>query len=971
MSFPGKTVLGQTGECASLGSSQDNLFDDSLLDELIIDDLNGVVPRGIAVHFFRNKSACEAPCMENVKEKEVELPEEKQKPQDKEVVNEQRKSQEKEVELPEEKQKPQKKALEKKRIKPQKKRVELSDDTQKRFQETEVEPSEETQKKPLETPCVETVEEDEIVEHFEEEKKNLQKTKLNLKPNVVIKQVIKGSRKYDKVRYCYYCFKAESNKMSRHFDTFHKNESLVLQASIHPAKSPERRKQLTYLTRLGDFHHNMEVLQKGEGELVVLKRTSEEEKNLSYSDYGPCPECHGFAVLSRLFDHVKVCPLAKSSSKRNFTDEEEAGERRQVLKESRSILIGYSGTSDTNFNEKVLNNLLSDELGSLIREDELIKQFGLYKYRKANDMAKYEYIRQDMRQLARLLRSINSIRLNNSAHPVQPLPLSHFINAENFDLVVDAVLLECQFRPSEKVTEKSTFGTPSMALKLGYHLQRCAQILQGQALRKYSKPDLQRYKGFLKLYENEWCERVSSNALGTFAVRHKNRVEELPLTEDVKAFSNSLDGNLMKAITEFEQNPSKETYRQLIYVCSAKLTTFNKQRSGIAGRLLLSDWKARPKEVHATDEFLQTLSSLEKRLCKVYQVVQVDNKRKGHVWLIVPTTLVKGIEMLVEYRCHEEITKFINPENPFVFPIVDGNSLNSIRGDKCVTYLLKQTNIKRPELLSARAMRKYTATVIQYLNLPKNQMSWVTKHLGHNLDVHLTYYRQHETALEIAKVSKLLLAIDSGNLVQFKGKNLDDITLDEIPLNISNIDEDKDEEEIEEEEEEEEEDDGKKEENETTEKLDETNGTHEEKDEMEEEDLALDTYEPTTSLRTVPRTRKPLKAIGNVRDECQFPRKRQKEERNQVKITGASRSEAAFQRRPWSQAEENSILEYFRIQIRDKTCIGKGDAEACISQYGSILKSRRWQDIKYKVKNLQAVQQRAIKKAKEMVKGRK
>ena len=60
----------------------------------------------------------------------------------------------------------------------------------------------------------------------------------------------------------------------------------------------------------------------------------------------------------------------------------------------------------------------------------------------------------------------------------------------------------------------------------------------------------------------------------------------------------------------------------------------------------------------------------------------------------------------------------------------------------------------------------------------KNELDWPARHLGHDITLHRQYYQLHESTLELAKVSKLLLAIDSGNIVSLVGKCLADINIE-------------------------------------------------------------------------------------------------------------------------------------------------------------------------------------------------
>lgn len=61
------------------------------------------------------------------------------------------------------------------------------------------------------------------------------------------------------------------------------------------------------------------------------------------------------------------------------------------------------------------------------------------------------------------------------------------------------------------------------------------------------------------------------------------------------------------------------------------------------------------------------------------------------------------------------------------------------------------------------------------LDLESGQLEWLSNHLGHTVDIHRSFYRLQESTIEMAKVSKVLLAVDSGKVSKYKGKKLDDI----------------------------------------------------------------------------------------------------------------------------------------------------------------------------------------------------
>ncbi|XP_064647457.1 uncharacterized protein LOC135500139 [Lineus longissimus] len=54
-------------------------------------------------------------------------------------------------------------------------------------------------------------------------------------------------------------------------------------------------------------------------------------------------------------------------------------------------------------------------------------------------------------------------------------------------------------------------------------------------------------------------------------------------------------------------------------------------------------------------------------------------------------------------------------------------------------------------------------------------MDIVAKFLGHDIRIHREFYRLPDETLQVAKVSKLLLAMENGTFLKCKGKNLEDI----------------------------------------------------------------------------------------------------------------------------------------------------------------------------------------------------
>jgi hypothetical protein len=50
--------------------------------------------------------------------------------------------------------------------------------------------------------------------------------------------------------------------------------------------------------------------------------------------------------------------------------------------------------------------------------------------------------------------------------------------------------------------------------------------------------------------------------------------------------------------------------------------------------------------------------------------------------------------------------------------------------------------------------------------------------MGHEVNIHEAVYRIHDSTIEMAKISRLLMAVESGVIHNFAGKRLDQISLE-------------------------------------------------------------------------------------------------------------------------------------------------------------------------------------------------
>ncbi|XP_074035307.1 uncharacterized protein isoform X1 [Leptinotarsa decemlineata] len=391
--------------------------------------------------------------------------------------------------------------------------------------------------------------------------------------------------------------------MARHFELVHSKETEVSKYLIYPKKSKERRDGFKEIIRVGDFYHNCNVLATNKGELILIRRPTENEINfIEVKDYGPCPNCLGFLLKKHIWHHLKfICkeklPLVDSNSK-------------HVIAESNAIMAdiyGFGFTKD--FTDAILSTFKSDDVGSICQSDILIMKFGAMQFEKFGK-TQNELIRQTMRQLVRLTIALREISKNSS------LSLSDFLVPEKFDFIIQATK-SISMSPYSDETCRPDFHTPSLALKLGYALKKCISIERGTALRSGNMKRNRSLLSFLHLMNMEWTIRISSNALSTLHRRKINATELLPLTNDLVKVSKYIDESILATKLELEGNRSNATWTKLATLVLARIILFNKRRSGEAARMKMSDYISRPSwKEHNTEEIKFSLTPIEQKLAE-------------------------------------------------------------------------------------------------------------------------------------------------------------------------------------------------------------------------------------------------------------------------------------------------------------------------------------------------------------------
>ncbi|XP_051802894.1 uncharacterized protein LOC110968623 isoform X9 [Acanthochromis polyacanthus] len=670
-------------------------------------------------------------------------------------------------------------------------------------------------------------------------------------------------RVYDKRNYCIYCSKPTS-KLARHLQTVHRNKAEVAKAFYYPKDSKERRVRLAILRNRGNFAHNTDVARNGTGHLVARYRTRESRHG---QDFIHCVHCQGLYSKKTLWKHIKICP------ENTREDTPQAGRKRV---RSLCALTTPVGLEISEGLQKILTHANYDEVSRVVQSDKCILQLGQYMFNKLKSKGNNndDYIRQKMREVGRMVLEAQKV---TSLKKVE-----EFFIPKNFPHVISAVKRAAGYDPNT-----NTYQTPSLALKLGHSLKKMSSIVESNAMMFGDHVTAEYAKRYRAIHDSRWEEFISSGALNTLKEAKWNMPQVLPFTQDVKLLNFHMENQQTVLERMLRISPTPENYAALAKVTLALAITFNRRRAGEVSRMLLTAFRSRNKSMLHEDLAI-CLTPFERKMCEFFTRVEIRGKRGRMVPVLLKPSMVTAMELLADTResCG------VPSENLFMFARPE--ALSSYRGGECLQKYAKLCGAKHPEALTSTKLRKHIATMSQVLNLEENESDQLADFLGHDIRVHRQYYRLPQGTLQLARMSKVLLAMERGTVSQYKGMTLDDIEVDpeeKVPHSI--------------------------------EEGDASSDASSEEEECTSTDMD---HTPPSTDRTAS-SEPPPAATPPVQEQ------------------------AEKRRRKWDAGEVNAVEKHLMKFIRTFTVPGKHDCMVCLQSETQTLKDRTWTDVKNYVRN--------------------
>ncbi|KAL0970083.1 hypothetical protein UPYG_G00236930 [Umbra pygmaea] len=512
---------------------------------------------------------------------------------------------------------------------------------------------------------------------------------------------------------------------------------------------------LRFLKSRGNFLHNAHVSSNGTGEMVACRRPSETK---AVSDFKHCIYCQGLYAKESLWRHVRYC-FKKPKEKDLIVG------RKRVQSLPYMILPPPDNITQAVWN--IACEMNNDDISSVVRSERYILLLGQQLYNKSKSRAgRNDYIRQKMREVARLVIKARSIS-----------PLEHiedFIMPCNFNYVVDAVRAVAGYNENSNL-----YGIASLAVKLGHSLKKVANIIECNALMLGNAKMAKSAQNFSTLYEKQWNESISATALHSLNQAKWNKPKVLPFTEDIKKLHFFLASKHKECMKALREEPSPTTYASLSKVTLNQVILFNRRREGEVSNMLMKSYISKDKtKMH--EDIAVGLSSFEKKLCEYFQRVEICGKRGRKVPILLAPDMIAAMDLLVEKRTECKVPS----KNQYMF--ARPYALTHFRGGDCFRKYGKACGARNPGALTSTKLRMQISTLSTILNLKENEMDQLANFLGHDIRVHREYYRLPESTLQLAKMSKLLIAMQKGSLPMMQGKGLDEIIINpEDDLDVS------------------------------------------------------------------------------------------------------------------------------------------------------------------------------------------
>ncbi|RZC40217.1 hypothetical protein BDFB_012198, partial [Asbolus verrucosus] len=320
-----------------------------------------------------------------------------------------------------------------------------------------------------------------------------------------------------------------------------------------------------------------------------------------------------------------------------------------------------------------------------------------------------------MRELARLLIELRKCNNNDNFELMNAL-----------DPVMFNTVIECATKIGGYDPQSKSYRAPSLSAHIGTSLKQASDLLIRLILKQDSSI---RCDDKEKKKRCQWTTEISSVAFKNLNENKWNKPIILPLTRDILKFKEYVTQIANKSVLALRENPNNvKEFKNLVDATLTLTILCNRKRIGdVQYTTYLQNFSSINQE-----ECMNSLSTSEKNLTRHYKRVVTGGKDTNR------------------------------------WP----------RGDVVIRKFAKKANLEYPKEITSNKIRKQIATVMQILNLNREESEQFAHFMGHTEKTHNEFYKLPQDVYQTAKISKLLILMDKGGGEQYKGKSLNEIDID-------------------------------------------------------------------------------------------------------------------------------------------------------------------------------------------------
>ncbi|KAG5869724.1 hypothetical protein JTB14_011337 [Gonioctena quinquepunctata] len=325
--------------------------------------------------------------------------------------------------------------------------------------------------------------------------------------------------------------------------------------------------------------------------------------------------------------------------------------------------------------------------------------------------------------------------------------LFQFLQPKYFDLICDSAKIVAQYD-----SVKDLYTAPTYAKNIGTSLKQCCDIairlnLTQQSSISTAETEVN-LKNMIHLFTTSWRFEVSSQAGSDLNMKKWNKVTIVPLAEDLEILKQYLIGKATDAVKSLTTDPhDKEAFTVLLETIYCRIILLNRKRPGELQRL-----------------FLHTYLSCESK----EEGTRISKGERGKRGRGVPVLFSKDVQEHISVLLSVR-NKQVDDKNSYLFG--KPGLVTPKTGYKVLQSYARASGAKNPSSITCTKLRKHLATLSQLFSLNETEIDQLATFMGHTIGVHRNSYRLPDDLHQTAKISKILLLLESGNLGEYKGKN--------------------------------------------------------------------------------------------------------------------------------------------------------------------------------------------------------